>query len=319
MVNICSTVNLTTLPEVARVRAEVLPVRCFLENYVASNTPVVVTGALRTLDLKEHWTPAALNRQFGKAPVQVYGDGFDLQTVMPLSKYLSQHMGKPVGCSASTPPYARWYSKFREVHFCWADKAFAQLRDAWCLPGFLPQTDYLLPLSPRGALVSPITDYFPAKGLFISPRGSRTCLHVDPWSSCAILLQLYGQKRWYFRAADRAPSLRNQTEVVGVIPSDRECLATSSVERMSKTCLLSEGEAIYVPHGWEHQVECESDSVSVTWNFVHSTTATAFLSWLRQPLSDFDRSVLAFSYQLPEYCDARQEVAERITARIADV
>src|SRR3569833_2907397 len=90
-------------------------------------------------------------------------------------------------------PYVRRYTQMREVRYFWDDEIFAKLRNL----SFIPKTDYILPYTVPGVVVSPVTAHFPAKGLFISPRGARTSLHVDPWGSCAILCQLYGSKRWY--------------------------------------------------------------------------------------------------------------------------
>jgi hypothetical protein len=283
------------MSEVPFVHARDLTTTHFLERYVAANVPVVVGGALDSWDLEETWTPAALGRLVGDAAVQVYGDDFELRSVMVLSKYLSKYMGKDANASMANAPYVRWYSKFRDVPFWWADEALSRLRPHLRLPSFLPTKDYILPPTATGTPIDPVVDAFPAKGLFISPRSARTKRHVDPWSSCAILLQLHGQKQWTFYSPDHAKSEGSDTVA---------------------SCTLSAGEAIYVPHGWAHEVECISDSVSLTWNFVHHTTLSSFKAWLRRPLSKFDASVLKFFYQLPDDCDVQKLVFSRIDSLI---
>lgn len=272
--------------EVQRLPATGLNPQRFIKNFIASNIPVVITGCIQTDILRDNWTPIVLNQRVGGGLAQVYDERFNLLTVTSLSRFLTSNFGRNSEEIQQNTPYVRWYTKFRDVPFCWADETFNQLRNHWCVPDFVPRTDYLLPYAPSGKQLDPVTDSFPAKGLFISPRGAKTFLHVDPWNSCAIMLQLYGDKRWSLHH----PRLPQKT--IG--------------------CVLSPGDAIYVPHGWLHQVDCISDSVSITWNFVHSSTKDAFQSWLRRPISEFDQSVLRFFYQLPEELDVGQQVAARI-------
>lgn len=292
-----------------------LSVEKFLADYVRLNRPIIVTGAMATWDIAGTWTPASLERRFGDRPVQVYNSYFDLQSLVPLRQYLSKHFGGGERTAEAEVPYVRWYTKLRDVDFYWADETFAQLEGCWQMPSFIPNTDYLLPYCPDDTVTSPVVDHFPAKGLFISPRGARTGLHVDPWGSCAILFQLYGTKTWYFYSPDQRPYLQNAFGVVDVTRPNHEKFPNFSLAQLTATCTLQQGEIIYVPHGWYHQVECDSDSVSVTWNFVHRTTAESFLTWLTVgPVSEFDESVLRFFYRIPAGRRVVEEVLSQIRA-----
>jgi hypothetical protein len=305
--------------EVARVAVGELPVQRFLMEYVLQNRPVVVTGALASWDIGNKWTPTMLESRFGDGLVQVYNNYFDLQTLMPLEQFLSQYFGKSTSESDRVLPYVRWYTQLRDVEFCWADEIFAQLENQWCLPAFLPDVGYVLPLS-SGTTTNPVTDPFPAKGLFISPRGARTSLHVDPWGSCAVLCQLYGCKRWYLYAPDQTKYLRNDYAVVDVTRPDLKKFPAFASAQLTSTCTLKAGEVIYIPHGWYHQVECDSDSVSLTWNFVHRTTAASLICWLEgSPLSEFDQSVLRFFYALAQTGDVAGQVLALIRASLYEV
>lgn len=62
--------------------------------------------------------------------------------------------------------------------------------------------------------------------------------------------------------------------------------------QLTATCTLAPGESVYLPCGWFHQVESLSDSISLTWNFVHAASAASLRTWLEGPISDFDQSVL---------------------------
>jgi hypothetical protein len=302
-------------PEVPRIAVDELSVRRFLTEYVRRNRPVIVTGALESWDIENEWTPSILERRFGDRPVQVYNNYFDLQDVLSLQQYLSRYFDKPAHDTDRPLPYVRWYTQLRDVQFCWADEIFAQLRSRWSVPAFLPNTDYVLPLS--AGTTDPVTDPFPAKGLFISPRGARTSLHVDPWGSCAVLCQLYGDKRWYLYAPEQAKYLRNDLGTVDVTRPDRKKFPEFSRAQLTASCTLTPGEVIYVPHGWYHQVECDSDAVSLTWNFVHQTTAASLIDWLEgSSLTEFDQSVLRFFYALPPGINVAQHVLDLIRSRL---
>ena len=294
------TMLLASVPQVPRVGVDALTQQRFLDDYVLLNRPVIVTDAIRSWDIESRWTPAALARRFGAETVQVYNNYFDLQTLMPLSKYLAQHFDKACARGSRAMPYVRWYTQLRDAPFSWADRVFAQLHADWRLPAFVPEDGYVLPLALGDMKKNPVRDAFPAKGLFISPRGARTGLHVDPWASCAILCQLYGSKRWYLYEPAQARYLRNQSGVVDVTRPDYEKFPAFAKAQLTMTCVLKPGEVIYVPHGWHHQVECDSDAISLTWNFVHRLTAHSLLAWLQEAhLSEFDLSVLRYFYSLP--------------------
>src|SRR5262249_8295609 len=154
----------------------------------------------------------------------------------------------------------------------------------------------LLPYAPHERKADPTVDHFPAKGLFISPRGGRTSLHLDPWGSCAVLCQMYGRKRWFFYAPDQERYLRNGAKLVDPTAPDLEMFPDFPKAQLSAECMLEAGETIYVPHGWSHEVHSETDAISLTWNFVHSSTGAFLDAWLNTNLTDFELSVLRFFY-----------------------
>lgn len=300
--------------EVATIEVTHLSVQGFLTDYVARNRPVVVSGSLRSWNLAENWTPSHLESRFGDQIVPVYNNYFDLQTIVPLKQFFADNFGQNT-VNANTPPYVRWYTKQFDLDFCWADDPFAKLREHWSPLSFLPTDSYVLPYAPAGRHLTPVTDYFPAKGLFISPRGARTSLHYDPWESCAVLCQLYGAKRCYFYGPEQAKYLQNQFGTVDVTRPDHGRFPLFNMAQLGAVCTLTPGDVMYIPHGWFHQVECESDSVSLTWNFVHRTTISHFVAWLsRGTVSEFDERVLRFFYRLAP----GRRVAEEILLRIQD-
>lgn len=267
----------------------------FSKRYVEKNRPVIVTDALTDWKLAERWTPEYLAQKFGKKLVQVYADYFDLKTVCTLSKYLKDYFGKDtVPLQGKAVPYVRWYTKLRDVEFWWSDDVFAELAPNWGMPYFVPTTDYILPFAPAPKTVDPTVDYFPAKGLFISARGARTRLHIDPWASDAILCQLYGTKKWTAYSPDQVAYLKSGSEVVDPDNPDRQKFPDFDRAAPTYEFTLGPGETVFMPCGWYHHVVTETDSVSLTWSQVPGSGAEAFLGWLNQQNSEVDEGVVQF-------------------------
>src|SRR6202035_3657537 len=171
--------------------------------------------------------------------------------------------------------YVRWYAKLKDVDFAWADEIFDAIAPCWSRPAFLPAGGYLVPFAAPGREVAPTRTPFPGRVLFVSPRGARTRLHRDPWASDAVLCQLHGTKR----ATLFAPH-----DDVRDAPAYEDVLET--------------GETLFIPHGWFHHVSSETDSVSLSWNFVHAATWSAFFDHLTAPPPADELEVLAYFRKL---------------------
>jgi hypothetical protein len=130
---------------------------------------------------------------------------------------------------------------------------FAELAGAWKTPGWLPSSGYVFPYVPGIANV--VRDPFPGKGLFVCGRGGRTRPHADPWLSDACLCQATGEKRMIMSPPG---------------PDDEP--------RFDE--ILRPGDAAFIPAGWRHTVVALSDSVSITWNFVHQVHRDRFELYL---------------------------------------
>lgn len=276
------------------IRRSSLSPEVFEDEHLRPGVPVVVTDAMVGWSLGERWTPDWLHKRFGGYRVQVYNSYFDFQTVQRLSAFLSARFGRK---DAGTElPYVRWYTRFKDVDFCWADAFFQEVRDEWEFPYFLPNQGYLLPRRTGPEAQDLRTQPFPAKGLFISGSGARTGLHVDPWASDAVLCQAYGAKHWLMFAPELADRLMAGADVMDLERPDYGKFPLAA--GLEPTCefTLLPGEMVYVPRGWLHAVRSLDDSISVTWNFVHCAGATAFEHWLDGEISSLDEDVLRFFY-----------------------
>lgn len=266
----------------------------FMSDYMVGNRPVIIADALTDWALAERWTPDYFLRNFAEEKVQVYNSYFDLKSVRKLGAFLRERFNQPE--TRTNVPYVRWYTKLRDVEFFWADAAFARFSENWAAPYFLPTTDYLFPFAPAPNTIDPTLDHFPARGLFISERGGRTGLHVDPWGSDAVLCQLYGRKTWRMYSPDQAPLLQSEDQVVDLDNPDLSRFPRASEARPTCEFVLEPGDTVYVPHGWYHVAYTDTDSISLTWNFVHRTGADAFLEWLERPRSKIDDEILRFFF-----------------------
>ena len=260
-------------------RRSALTEREFIEEYLVGNKPVIVTDAMASWPGMTHWSPAYLARELGSEKVQIYDDLFDLRDVTSLRAYLEEWFGR-VPAAGRAVPYVRWYTKLRDVDFAWADQAFAKLEGQWELPAFVPKSSYLLPFCPLSAEISPVRDRFPARGLFLSARGARTRLHRDPWASDAILCQVFGEKKLLVYAPDQARFLTSGTEIVDIDKPDLRTFPSFGKAQLSYNDVLRPGEVVFFPRGWFHHVSTLTDSMSLTWNFVHTSTWAPFFEYL---------------------------------------
>ncbi len=292
-------------------RVDELDVTRFLDDYVRSNTPVVVTGALSRWRLGDVWTPEHLAERFGHEIVQVYNNYFDFSALMSLRDYLSRYFGKTAARHRAVP-YVRWYTKLRDIDFAWSDDVFLAVRENWDRPSFLPETDYVLPFCPPPRRLNPAEDFFPAKAIFVSGAGARTTLHVDPWGSEAILCQLYGRKTWLLYHPDLAPSLTNGKQLVDPDRPDLVKFPNFRSVRPTYEFTIAAGDTVFVPHGWFHHVKTDTDSISLTWNFVHEMTRDALMTWLASELTETDLDIVRFL--LKELVGAHASAAEISTA-----
>jgi hypothetical protein len=186
---------------------------------------------------------------------------------MPFAEFVASAIGV---AGSWQRRYVRWFSSAAGAETP-ADDVFAVLRDDWTAPSFLPTTGYVVPPAAPPARIDPTIDRFPYRGLFVSAAGARTRLHLDPWTSSAVLCQVVGDKRvrmWppVQHETMLALSLRGATGAdCGVMPAYDD--------------VLHRGEVLFIPGGWWHEVDTLSDSVAVTWNFVcaeHGSALAAF-------------------------------------------
>src|SRR5215469_2605807 len=268
----------------------------FLSKYLVRNRPVIITGAMRGWKALETWKPEALRRRFGSERVQVYGDLFRLAAISSLGEYLERYFDQPTTKPGSVP-YVRWYCHLtNDERVPWADDVFKRISEDWERPAFFPAHSFVLPYCAESGSIDPTRDWFPARGLFISARGARTRLHADPWSSDALLCQVYGRKEFRMYDPSQAAHLTADGKTVDIEAPDLKLFPTFPEARPAFEDTLEPGEIVLVPAGWLHHFNSVSDSVSVTWNFVHSCRLQEFLRYLVGRPGETELKQLSYAY-----------------------
>ena len=295
-------VGLAHVPRVAH-----LTVEAFLSEYIQKNRPVIVTDAMAGWKALDRWTPEHLSERFGKERVQVYGDLFRLADIEPLADYFSRYFGRDDFRTPGSVPYVRWYCHLAaDDRVPWADDVFTRIGEDWQRPSFFPASSFLLPFCSEAGSVDPTQDWFPARGLFISARGARTRLHADPWASDALLCQIYGEKDFVMYDRSQGPYLQKDGRSVDVESPDLNVFPDFPRARIAYRDTLRPGEIVLVPAGWYHHFNSVSDSISLTWNFVHASRRDEFLSYLSAGPADGERKQLKYAYfESPGHRDVR--------------
>jgi Cupin-like domain len=298
-------------------RVERLDCEDFLEQFLIPNRPVIVTDAMHGWAAHGKWTPDYLGSLLADLEVQVYNDLFDLVDVTTLPAYLKKNFNRADGNLSSE--YVRWYSRLKLVDFVWADQAFERLKGDWANPYFLPETGYAIPYCAAPDTVSAERSLFPYRGLFVSGKGARTRLHRDPWTTSAVLSQFYGSKQVIMYSPEQAGYLVNDSEDFADIEKpDLRRFPDFSRAQPSFRDTLRPGEILFIPSGWLHHVTSITDSISVTWNFVHKARLGVLRDHLQRHPDDGELDVLRFfaGDALPRNAgaaDISAYLAERLT------
>ena len=278
------------------IRRQALAPSAFVDEFIRQNQPVVVTDAMSSWPALRDWTPERFRERFGDEKVQIYDDLFFMVSARPLKDYLDRYILN-VDVTQRSPkrtPYVRWYSRQDERNdFPWSDDVFDRISSDWSRPYFMPDRDLILPHTPADSRADPVTNLFPARGVFISACGARTRLHVDPWASDAVLCQAYGRKRFVLFPPQDVPALLRDGKLMDLQFDPSADTWTLPCAPFADDCLMP-GEAIFIPAGWAHAFYSTTPSISVTWNFVHQASSERWAAYLAAGVPVSERRSLDF-------------------------
>ncbi|HYY12257.1 MAG TPA: cupin-like domain-containing protein, partial [Kineosporiaceae bacterium] len=253
---------MSTLP-----RTSTLPEDVFVDEHLTPGLPLLVTGEVPLWPAYQRWTWSYLTGILGHYEVEVFDDFFVPTGSTTFADFVAQNVGDTDRTSRRR--YVRWFARNRDSDGLWADEALGRLSDDWRHPSFLPTTGYTVPPVRPPARTDATRDPFPYRALLVSAVGARTRLHLDPWTSGALLCQVRGRKHVQMWAPEWH---RTMLRLAGDPDRDAALAAVPPTYEDD----LEGGAIVFIPGGWWHQVDTVSDSVSLTWNFVHERSAPAY-------------------------------------------
>jgi hypothetical protein len=245
----------------------------FVRDYLWTNRPVVVTAALKDWVGLTKWNTAFFQSKLGHEPVCLQGDTFNPTRTISFAEFL-ETVATYEELPASAPQFLEELSYVRRRS--WSETQQTTLHTLiekdWSRPNFLPSSMYLWPRDLLSS--SPNLHRYPAFGVYISPRGAVTGLHVDPKRSSAVLCQIGGKKQGFLFPPGNTNPMQNK--MLTSAPARRarkiDVLHGRSPDYHGMKAIrfdLQPGEVLYIPMGWAHEVFTTSTSISLTYNFIH--------------------------------------------------
>ena len=119
--------------------------------------------------------------------------------------------------------------------------------------------------------------------LYIGPRGSWTPLHCDVFGSYSWSANIVGRKKWLFWRPGEEPR-DERGELVWRVDEEEQDERRLEVEQM-------EGQVIFVPSGWHHQVTNLEDTVSINHNWFNGTNIEEVVVRLEEELKKVEKEL----------------------------
>ena len=253
----------TMVVPIPKINARDLPYKTFLQNYVATNQPVIVQNAAPGWDALRSWTPEFFKAHFGSQVVEVtYG----------VKKRLAEVMD---GVLASTTDNPGPYLHKVIIHQHMPD----------LLPDLAPENTYAFPrryCSPLMPKRFRRPDGY-LKLLIGGVGGKFPLMHYDSDNSHAMITEIYGDKEFVLFAPDDTPYIYPHSDSPSTSQIDNlEQVDLVRFPEFAKAtqyrAIIHPGESIFVPSRWWHSARVVSTSVSVCTNIMHSTNWAGFVN-----------------------------------------
>ena len=255
---------------VRRAHAATLSVQEFEAQYVDTQTVLLLDGLQEPWPARTKWDASYFRSRFGElvVPVRAYGLGGDkpyAKQSMTLAAYLDYWEQLPVG-SDSAPSPNLYLAEWNFVHQC-----PALLEDFATPEYFAPDWIDRLPANLQ----------FGRLWIFIGHPAVDTPAHTDTFGTSAWLSMVRGTKSVRLIHPDSAHVVTKGIDLF----SDEVEASLHAQNVVLYEAIITEGDTLFIPGRWFHQVKNLDKNIMVTKNFVDSANVLGFLS-------DFETRVL---------------------------
>ncbi|MGB7444046.1 MAG: cupin-like domain-containing protein [Coleofasciculaceae cyanobacterium] len=225
----------------------------FLENYYATNTPVIITEMMDDWQAMTLWSADYLKSNYGQAEVEIQVN----RNSDPEYEINSNHHKKIVQLRDYVDLILR--SRGTNDYYMVANNGNLEREE---LKGLLneikPLPEFLDKFNTRGRVF-----------FWFGPAGTITPLHHDPLN--LIMAHVSGHKRWRLISPNQTPLVYNHVGVFSQVDLENPDYDKYPLFKNVKVLevVLEPGEMIFVPVGWWHQVKALDISIAVSFtNFV---------------------------------------------------
>mgnify|MGYP006138574165 CR=1 FL=1 len=286
-----------------RIDGRALSPEQFYRRFLRANKPCILTGLTDSWGARELWrrpdgTPDVhelINGSLSRMPVPVdIGDRAEKCTVQStLGEFASWWERRMERQRASDVTDAE--ASGAEGEAMGSDEPLRYLRD-WHLARDCPDAAQHLYSQPEvfgfdwlNEWVAP-DDY---KFCYCGPRGSWTPLHFDVLCSYSWSANVVGTKRWLLFPPRVSHCLRGRTTGnaipdarigAAVVDGASEWPRLAEAQAACVEVLQLEGEVLFVPSGWYHQVHNEADTISINHNWMSAPALRSHLAFLKREL-----------------------------------
>lgn len=225
----------------------------FLENYYATNTPVIITNIMHNWQALRLWTPEYLKQNYGQVMVEIQADR---QADPDYEINLNYHK-KPILFGDYIEQVVR--GGVSNDYYMVANNPNLEREEFQSLFEHIEIFPaYLNPAEKSGR------SFF-----WFGPAGTITPLHHDPVN--VMLAQVSGRKRVKMIAPNQTPLLYNYLGVFSKVDGENPDYEKYPLYQQAKIIefILEPGEVLFIPVGWWHHVKALEISISVSFtNFV---------------------------------------------------
>lgn len=210
------------------------------------STPFVVTGHAKKWPAFKKWTAEFFSAHYGDHVVNVAAQD-QQEHAMTIKEYFAYFTALNEGRHSGELYY------LRDWNF---EHLFPELQSDYTTPAMFSSWTDALPAGERPTL----------RWIYIGVKGTGSSMHLDTMDTSAWNAVIKGKKLWTF-----LPPTGDTAPIAGADAAPRDDAII---------CIQHEGDLVFTPSGWMHQVENLESGISLTENFVNTTNYLAVRQFL---------------------------------------